>query len=104
MEERAMLLEELVAAGVDPSRMMPGTGCCSIMETVELTAQIYMKIDSDNAALRGDLAKTKRFSQGESDFELLAQLKSRRSASTTLDSCERKSSLNTAEMQNFRGL
>jgi len=38
-EERAMLLEELVAAGVDPSRMMPGTGCCSIMETVRLTAQ-----------------------------------------------------------------
>jgi 4-hydroxy-tetrahydrodipicolinate synthase len=39
MEERAMLLEELVAGGVDPSRMMPGTGCCSIMETVQLTAQ-----------------------------------------------------------------
>jgi 4-hydroxy-tetrahydrodipicolinate synthase len=37
MEERAMLLDELVAAGVDPSRMMPGTGCCSIMETVKLT-------------------------------------------------------------------
>jgi hypothetical protein len=32
MEERAMLLDELVAAGVDPSRMMPGTSCCSIME------------------------------------------------------------------------
>jgi 4-hydroxy-tetrahydrodipicolinate synthase len=39
MEERARLLDELVAAGVDPSRMMPGTGCCSIMETVKLTAQ-----------------------------------------------------------------
>ena len=39
MEERAMLLDELVAAGIDPSRMMPGTGCCSIMETVKLTAQ-----------------------------------------------------------------
>ena len=39
MEERAMLFEELVAAGVDPARMMPGTGCCSIMETVKLTAQ-----------------------------------------------------------------
>src|SRR5881398_1755693 len=38
-EERAMLLDELVAAGIDPSRMMPGTGCCSIMETVKLTAQ-----------------------------------------------------------------
>src|SRR6266487_418872 len=39
MEERAMLLDELVAAGVDPSRMMSGTGCCSIVETVRLTAQ-----------------------------------------------------------------
>jgi 4-hydroxy-tetrahydrodipicolinate synthase len=39
MEERAMLLDELVAAGVDPSRMMPGTGCCSIVETVKLTGQ-----------------------------------------------------------------
>ena len=39
LEERAMLLDELVAAGVDPSRMMPGTGCCSIMETVKLTKQ-----------------------------------------------------------------
>src|SRR6202048_5217920 len=39
IEERAMLLDALVAAGVDPSRMMPGTGCCSITETVKLTAQ-----------------------------------------------------------------
>src|SRR5213080_697330 len=39
MEERAMLLDELVAAGVDPARMMPGAGCCSIMETVKLTKQ-----------------------------------------------------------------
>jgi 4-hydroxy-tetrahydrodipicolinate synthase len=34
-----MLLDELVAAGVDPSRMMPGTGWCSITETVTLTKQ-----------------------------------------------------------------
>ena len=39
LEERATLLDELVGAGVDPSRMMPGTGCCSIMETVKLTRQ-----------------------------------------------------------------
>src|SRR5678816_4806922 len=39
MEERAMLLDELVAAGVDPARMMPETGCCPIVETVKLTAQ-----------------------------------------------------------------
>jgi 4-hydroxy-tetrahydrodipicolinate synthase len=36
--ERISLLDALIAAGIDPSRMMPGTGCCSIMETVELTA------------------------------------------------------------------
>jgi len=39
VEERSTLLDALVAAGVDPSRMMPGTGCCSITETVKLTAQ-----------------------------------------------------------------
>jgi 4-hydroxy-tetrahydrodipicolinate synthase len=33
MQERATLLDELVAAGVDPSRMMPGTGCCSELHT-----------------------------------------------------------------------
>ena len=38
-DERAMLLDELVAAGVDPARMMPGTGCCSMTETVNLTIQ-----------------------------------------------------------------
>jgi 4-hydroxy-tetrahydrodipicolinate synthase len=37
-EERMTLLDALVGAGVDPARMMPGTGCCSISETVELTA------------------------------------------------------------------
>jgi len=38
-EERSALLDALVAAGVDTSRMMPGTGCCSITETVKLTSQ-----------------------------------------------------------------
>jgi 4-hydroxy-tetrahydrodipicolinate synthase len=37
-EERSTLLDAVVAAGIDPSQMMPGTGCCSITETVELTA------------------------------------------------------------------
>ena len=37
--ERISLLDALVAARIDPSHMMPGTGCCSISETVELTAQ-----------------------------------------------------------------
>ena len=38
-EERSTLLDELVATGVDTSRLMPGTGCCSITETVKLTSQ-----------------------------------------------------------------
>src|ERR1700720_130222 len=38
-EERSILLDALGAAGLDTSRMMPGTGCCSITETVKLTAQ-----------------------------------------------------------------
>ena len=36
-EERSTLLDALVAAGIDPSRIIPSTGCCSITETVELT-------------------------------------------------------------------
>src|SRR5207253_6637112 len=38
-EERASLLDALMAAGVHASRVMPGTGCCSITETVKLTSQ-----------------------------------------------------------------
>src|SRR6266446_5169787 len=37
VEERSTLLEALVGAGVDTSRMMPATGCCPITETVKLT-------------------------------------------------------------------
>jgi len=37
-DERISLLDALLAASIDPSRMMPGTGCCSIVETVALTA------------------------------------------------------------------
>ena len=35
--EKIMLLEHLVEAGVDPQRMMPGTGCCALTDSVELT-------------------------------------------------------------------
>jgi 4-hydroxy-tetrahydrodipicolinate synthase len=38
-DERLRLLDALVLAGADPSRMMPGTGCCSMTETVSLTSQ-----------------------------------------------------------------
>lgn len=37
-EERMALLDALIAAGVDPQRMMPGTGACSLTETVKVTA------------------------------------------------------------------
>ena len=39
-EERMTLLDALLAADIDPSRMMPGTGCCSVTETVALTAHV----------------------------------------------------------------
>ena len=35
--ERMELLEKLVEAGVDPARMMPGTGCCALTDSVRLT-------------------------------------------------------------------
>ena len=39
VQERATLLDELLASGIEPSRVMVGTGCCSTTETVKLTAQ-----------------------------------------------------------------
>jgi 4-hydroxy-tetrahydrodipicolinate synthase len=36
--ERISVLEALIDAGIDPARMMPGTGCCALSDTVELTA------------------------------------------------------------------
>jgi 4-hydroxy-tetrahydrodipicolinate synthase len=37
-DERMGLLEQLLAAGVPASRLMPGTGCCALTESVRLTA------------------------------------------------------------------
>ena len=36
--ERMELLEKLVEAGIPPGRMMPGTGCCALTDSVRLTA------------------------------------------------------------------
>ena len=36
-EEKIELLDRLVAAGLDPARMMPGTGCCALTDSVRLT-------------------------------------------------------------------
>ncbi len=35
--ERMALLDALLSADVDPTRMMPGTGCCALTDTVRLT-------------------------------------------------------------------
>jgi 4-hydroxy-tetrahydrodipicolinate synthase len=35
--EKLDLLERLVGAGLPPARMMPGTGCCALTDSVELT-------------------------------------------------------------------
>jgi 4-hydroxy-tetrahydrodipicolinate synthase len=37
LDEKLMLLEALVQAGLDPARMMPGTGCCALSDSVRLT-------------------------------------------------------------------
>ncbi|MCI0549036.1 MAG: dihydrodipicolinate synthase family protein [Candidatus Rokubacteria bacterium] len=38
VEERIELLDRLVEAGLDPARMMPGTGCCALTDSVRLSA------------------------------------------------------------------
>ena len=37
-DEKVEQLDRLVVAGVDPARMMPGTGCCALTDSVRLTA------------------------------------------------------------------
>jgi 4-hydroxy-tetrahydrodipicolinate synthase len=37
VEEKVELLDRLVAAGLDPARMMPGTGHCALTDSVRLT-------------------------------------------------------------------
>lgn len=37
VNERIALTDALLAADVDPARMMPGTGCCALTDTVRLT-------------------------------------------------------------------
>jgi 4-hydroxy-tetrahydrodipicolinate synthase len=36
-DEKIELLDRLIAAGLDPARMMPGTGCCALTDSVRLT-------------------------------------------------------------------
>ncbi|MDP6953496.1 MAG: dihydrodipicolinate synthase family protein, partial [Alphaproteobacteria bacterium] len=37
VEERLMLLEAAIGAGIDPALMMPGTGCTALSDSVRLT-------------------------------------------------------------------
>jgi 4-hydroxy-tetrahydrodipicolinate synthase len=37
VDERMELLEKLVAAQIDPARLMPGTGCCALTDSIRLT-------------------------------------------------------------------
>ena len=39
LNERIELLDALLEAGLDPARMMPGTGCCALTDTVRLTSK-----------------------------------------------------------------
>src|SRR5215471_11146492 len=38
VEERLVLLDALIEAGIDPRVMMPGTGCCALTDSIKLTA------------------------------------------------------------------
>ena len=38
LEEKISLLDDLIDSGINPSLLMPGTGCCSLTETVQLTS------------------------------------------------------------------
>ena len=38
VDERIELLDRLMEAGIDPARMMPGTGCCALTDSARLTA------------------------------------------------------------------
>ena len=37
-DEKIELMDRLVDAGINTNKMMPGTGCCALTETVKLTA------------------------------------------------------------------
>ena len=37
VDEKIFLLDKLVEYGVDPNKLMPGTGCCALSDTIKLT-------------------------------------------------------------------
>lgn len=43
VDERIALFDALIDADIEPSRMMPGTGCCAIPDSVRLTRHVVAK-------------------------------------------------------------
>ena len=37
VDEKIFLLDKLIEHGVDPNKLMPGTGCCALSDTIKLT-------------------------------------------------------------------
>ena len=66
IEEKMMLLDRLVEAGIDTHRMMPGTGCCALTETVKLTQHAV------NLGCAGTLMLPPFYYKGVSDDGLFA--------------------------------
>ena len=66
LEEKMMLLDRLVEAGIDVNRMMPGTGCCALPETVKLTEHAV------NLGCAGTLMLPPFYYKGVSDDGLFA--------------------------------
>jgi 4-hydroxy-tetrahydrodipicolinate synthase len=66
IREKMMLLDRLVEAGIDTNRMMPGTGCCALTETVELTQHAV------NLGCAGTLMLPPFYYKGVSDDGLFA--------------------------------
>ncbi len=66
VDEKIELLDRLVEAGVDTSRMMPGTGCCALTDTVKLTAH------AANLGCAGTLMLPPFYYKGVSDEGLYA--------------------------------
>ncbi len=66
INEKMMLLDRLVEAGIDTNRMMPGTGCCALTETVELTQHAV------NLGCAGALMLPPFYYKGVSDDGLFA--------------------------------
>jgi len=66
LEEKMLLLDRLVDAGIDTGRMMPGTGCCALTETVRLTEHAV------NLGCAGTLMLPPFYYKGVSDEGLYA--------------------------------